>query len=253
MPTETVPITEIAAGVTSALVGAWDEIRTRHPDVAEAVVTMATGGRESAVELAHFEPRRWRLREGGKAHHEVFVTAESLADGAEKVLGYLMHEAVHAACETRGVKDCSASQYHNKKFRDVAAELGLDQRATVTPYWKKKYGFAGTELSEKAKVAYADQITVLDKAIWATRVPTHFAIRTRGGGGAATTTTTEDHQAEDHDDETLAAPEKEDRNYARATCACTPPTVIRVSPRTLDRKTIMCASCTTLFTRDDSV
>ncbi|MFE7070450.1 hypothetical protein ACFU96_10225 [Streptomyces sp. NPDC057620] len=105
LPVE-VTVAKIAAGVTSALVEAWDAIRTRHKDVPEAVISMATGGRASAVELAHFAPRRWKLREGDERHHEVFVTAESLADGAAKVFGYLLHEATHAANEARGVNDC---------------------------------------------------------------------------------------------------------------------------------------------------
>jgi hypothetical protein len=40
-------------------------------------------------------------------------------------------------------------------------------------------------------------------------------------------------------------------NYARAVCACEPPTVIRVSPRALARSHIMCALCTTVFTKDE--
>ncbi|PJE97119.1 hypothetical protein CUT44_14145 [Streptomyces carminius] len=248
-------VAEIAAGVTGALVGAWNAIRAQHPDVPEAVITMATGGRESARKLAHFEPRRWRLREGDDVHHEVFVTAESLQGGAEEVFSHLLHEAVHAVCEARGVDDCSASQYHNKKFRDAAAELGLRQKGDVSAYFKKKYGFAGTEPTEETAAAYAEQVMALDEAIRATRVPSFFATRTRGdgaGGGVAG----DDNAASDYDDqdedEIPTVKEKEDRNYAKATCGCTPPTVIRVSPRTLSRKNIMCADCTTVFTRDDT-
>ncbi|MEU6010695.1 hypothetical protein [Streptomyces sp. NPDC047453] len=65
--------------------------------------------------------------------------------------------------------DCSASQYHNKHFRKTADELGLVQRADVGTKWKKKYGFAGTELGEEAAKTYAEQIAALDKAIHATR------------------------------------------------------------------------------------
>lgn len=146
-----VAVADIAAGITAALVTGWNAIRARHPDVPEAVISMATGGRMSAVELAHFWPRKWRAREGDTRHHEVFVTAESLADGAPKVFGYLLHEATHAANEHRNVDDCSASQYHNKEFRKTAAELGLVQQPGISDKRKKKYGFADTDLRQRRR------------------------------------------------------------------------------------------------------
>lgn len=130
-----VTVAATAAGVTSALVDAWDAIRARHTDVPEAVIGMATGGRAGSVELVYFVPRRWKLREGDDVQHEVFVTAESLGDGAAKVFGYLLHEATHAANEARGVDDCSASQYHNKEFRKMAEAMRLVQRSNVSDIW----------------------------------------------------------------------------------------------------------------------
>ncbi|MFF0170200.1 hypothetical protein [Streptomyces prasinus] len=252
-PTE-VTIAEIAAGVTAALVEAWNAVRARHPDVPEAVITMATGGRESAMKLAHFEPRRWRLREGDAVHHEVFVTAESLRGGAEEVFGHLLHEAVHAICEARGIEDCSASQYHNKKFRDAAAELGLRQQADISAYFKKKYGFAGTEPTDETKAAYAEQITALDEAIRATRVPSFLATRTRGGGGGVADGDADagSEAGEDEGPAPKKEKDKEDRNYIKAVCQCTPPAVIRVSPKTLERRNIMCGDCMENFALEQS-
>ncbi|MFC7885287.1 hypothetical protein ACFUVV_25925 [Streptomyces sp. NPDC057376] len=243
LPAE-VTVAKIAAGVTSALVDAWDAIRARHKDVPEAVISMATGGRASQVELAHFAPRRWKLREGDDVHHEVFVTAESLADGASKVFGYLLHEATHAANEARGVKDCSASQYHNKEFRKMAEAMGLVQRADVGEKWKKKYGSAGTEMGEEAAKTYAKEIAALDKAMHATRTPDIFATRSGGGskgGGAAEGAGTDDAGADE--EAPTGKKEKEDRNYVKAVCQCEPPAVIRVSPKTLERRSIMCGDC----------
>lgn len=238
-------VAEIAAGITAALVTGWNAIRARHSDVPEAVISMATGGRASSVELAHFAPRRWRLREGDVEHHEVFVTAESLADGALKVFGYLLHEATHAANEHGGVDDCSASQYHNKHFRLKAEELGLVQRPDVDAKWKKKYGFAGTELGEEAATAYSDEIAALDAAIYATRRPEFFATRSRGGGskGGTTEGVDSDIDAGGDGEAPTGKKEKEDRNYVKATCGCSPAAVIRVSPKTLERRSIMCGEC----------
>ncbi|MEU3433109.1 hypothetical protein [Streptomyces sp. NPDC006863] len=238
------PVAEIAACVTAALVAAWNAIRARHPVVPEAVVSMATGGRASAVELAHFAPRRWHAREGDTVHHEVFVTAESLADGADKVLGYLLHEAAHAANEARGEKDCSASQYHNKEFRKMAQELGLIERENIDPGWKKKYGSAGfSVLSEEARKAYAEQIAALDAAMHATRRPEIYAISTRGGGTKGKKPGSADAEGAEGAETTSGKPEKENRNYVKATCGCNPAAVIRVSPKTLERRSIMCGEC----------
>jgi hypothetical protein len=248
-------VAEIAAVVTSALVAAWGAIRAREPEVPEAVITMATGGRESAVKLAHFSKRRWRMREGDDIHHEVFVTAEALKDGAEAVVATLVHEAAHGLNVARGVEDCSASQYHNKDFKKAAEHLGLVQKADVSPYFKKKYGFAGTDLSEEAKAAYADQIAALDEAIRATRVPSYLIPRARGGGSGGGAPEGDDGATtgDDMDDQGPPPPPvKEDRNYAKAVCACDPPTVIRVGVRALSRGKIMCADCKAVFTQDDS-
>lgn len=247
-----VTVATIAAGVTSALVSAWDAIRARHPDVPEAVISMATGGRASAVELAHFAPRRWRLRAGDDVHHEVFVTAESLADGAPKVFGYLIHEAVHAANEHRGVKDCSASQYHNKNFRTTAEAMGLIQRPDVSDGWRKKYGFAGTELGEEAAQTYAKEIAELDKAMHAIRTRDIVATRNRGGSKSGTTTGDANGDAGGDSEVPTEAKVKEDRNYIKAVCKCTPPAVIRVSPKTLERRNIMCGDCMTLFASESA-
>ncbi|MFI0901788.1 hypothetical protein [Streptomyces sp. NPDC020983] len=255
-PPAEVTIADIAAGVTAALVDAWNAVRSRHPDVPEAVVSMATGGRASMVELAHFAPRRWRLRDGDGVHHEVFVTAESLADGAMKVFGYLLHEATHAANEARGVDDCSASQYHNRAFAKTAAELGLVQREGVDAKWRKKYGFAGTELDEEAAEAYADQITALDKAMHATRTPDVFATRTRGGSGGgrgkADGTGGDEVEGTDEGEEPTGREKKEDRNYVKAVCGCIPAAVIRVSPKTLERRNILCGDCGRNFLPDQT-
>ncbi|MER6318832.1 hypothetical protein ABT237_34495 [Streptomyces sp. NPDC001581] len=109
---------------------------------------------------------------------------------------------------------------------------------------KKKYGFAFTTLGEEAKTAYADQIAdqiaALDKAIRATRVPAYLLPVTGSGKKRGKVSTAGGDDTEEvESDETPPRPEKEDRNYAKAVCQCDPPTVIRVSPRTLSRRRIM--------------
>ncbi|MEV6357910.1 hypothetical protein [Streptomyces hydrogenans] len=251
----TTPITELGVAITTALVEAWNAIRARNGDVPEAVITMATGGRESAVKLAHFSRNRWKAVNGDATHHEVFVTAESLQMGAVEAMVTLVHEAAHGVNVVRGVDDCSVSQYHNKHFKAVALELGMVYTKTVSDRDKKKYGFAFPVLSEEAKEAYADQIAALDKAIQATRVSAYIPVSTGGGGKGKTTTGTTglDDDVEGGDgEEKPPRPEKEDRNYVKAMCQCPEPAVIRVSPKTLAKRNIMCGDCMHNFTVPES-
>lgn len=82
----------------------------------------------------------------------------------------------------------------------------------------------------------------------ATRTPDIFATRSRGGSSKAGTTDDTDTTDAGGDDEVPSGKkEKEDRNYIKAVCKCTPPAVIRVSPKTLERKNIACGDCVKLF------
>lgn len=251
-PAAEVRVAEFAATVNTALIAGWDAIRERHPQVPAAVMTMATGGRESATKLAHFHARRWRARGGTELHHEVFVTAESLEDGAPEVFHSLLHEAAHALNEARGVNDCSASQYHNKAYKAAADELGLGQKEGLGATFRKKSGFAGTELTEETAAVYADVIATIDAAIRATRVRAVIRQRTSSGPDGSSGLRDEGNDSStDAETGTLTVPEKpekEERNYAKAVCGCTPPSVIRVSPRTLARRSILCGDCTEVFT-----
>jgi hypothetical protein len=58
---------------------------------------------------------------------EVLLIADGLAGSAVDVLGLLLHEAGHALASERGVKDASRQgRYHNRRFKTIAEELGLD-------------------------------------------------------------------------------------------------------------------------------
>ena len=247
-------VVEYAADVTAALIAGWDAIQARHPEVPDAVISMATGGRESQAKLAHFAPNRWVPRDGGPALHELFVTAESLEDGALEVFGVLVHEAAHGRNYAQGIKDCSASQYHNKHFRDAAEQLGLRQRTDVSDLFRKKFGFAGTALTDETAALYSDQIAALHHAIRATRQRPTARVRTRGPGAGTKDDGTGPQDTESGQDtgqgEETGRVEKEERNYIKAVCSCSPPAVIRVSPRTLARRNILCGDCKEPFAKE---
>lgn len=247
----TTRVVEIATVVTSALVGGWDAIRARHPDVPEAVVSMATGGRESSRVLAHFWADRWRARDGDGVHHEVFVSAESLQDGAEEVFHSLLHEAAHALCQARGLPDGGTSGYHNKSYCDAAAELGMGQRADPSPAHRKKKGFAATVVTAQTLAIYATQIAALDAAISATRVRPPGTWRRSGPTTVSTTGATGETEDEGLEESVRPAP-KENRNYLRALCRCEPRLSIRAAPTTLARRVVKCGLCDAVFEADES-
>ena len=57
------------------------------------------------------------------------ISGEGLRRTAHDVLGTLLHEAAHALAHARGIKDTSRQgRYHNKHFKTLAEELGLDRR-----------------------------------------------------------------------------------------------------------------------------
>ena len=58
------------------------------------------------------------------------ISGEGLRRSPREVLGTLLHEAAHALAHARGIKDTSRQgRYHNKHFKTLAEELGLDRRA----------------------------------------------------------------------------------------------------------------------------
>ena len=62
----------------------------------------------------------------GDRVHEIMISGECLAAGALKILQTVVHEAAHALCAERGIKDTTRQgRYHNKKFVHAAEELTL--------------------------------------------------------------------------------------------------------------------------------
>jgi hypothetical protein len=154
--------TAIPDGTASQLVAAlehtWQTIRTRHPDVPEAVVVVASGSAGKRLNLGHFAPHRWQV--AGADRHEVLVGGEGLQRGPLDVLGTLLHEAAHRLAQARGIADTSRSgRYHNRRYATLARELGLGV-STVKPI-----GWSATTVPEQTASAYAGQLEELAEAL----------------------------------------------------------------------------------------
>ena len=88
-------------------------------------------GQRGALLLGHLAPERWEPADGrGELVHELLIAGEGLARGAVDVLTTQLHEAAHALALARAIDDTSRDgRYHNKRYRDLAEELGLRRRA----------------------------------------------------------------------------------------------------------------------------
>jgi hypothetical protein len=144
----------IVAGLETALA----DIRRRHPDVPQVVVTLAGSRRK----LGHYAHNRWDA--GGTATPELFIAGEGLKRGAAQVLETLLHESAHGIAATRQIQDTSRDgRYHNRRYAALAGEVGLD----VEQYGSR--GWSATSLPTPTVDAYARTIVRLDTAIQAWR------------------------------------------------------------------------------------
>ena len=109
---------------------------------------------------------------------EVLITADGLAGSATDALGTLVHEAAHAIAFQRGIKDTSRQgRYHNKYFKAIAEEIGLE--VSRDP----ERGWSVTALSEPAAVAYRDTLAQLAGTLRASREPPLGPSTSRSGIG----------------------------------------------------------------------
>lgn len=153
-----------------ALERAWEQIRAnvRTPDgdteLPKAMIVTGSGLQSSGVlAWAHFMPEAWKVNDQGEPLHELFVSAERLATGAELTLQSMLHEAAHFLAHLRGIQDTSRGKaYHNREFLKLAEELGLEY---VHDGPSRGIGFSAVTLSDMARVYYGETLAHLESAI----------------------------------------------------------------------------------------
>jgi len=202
-----------ASVLVAALEHAWQTIRQHHPDVPQAVLVVASGSEGKRLNLGHFAPHRWQVN--GTDRHEVLVGGEGLHRGPLEVLGTLLHEAAHGLAQARQVQDTSRQgRYHNRRYAQLARELGLEV-ASVRPI-----GWSATTIPDRTAAAYAGQLEELAAALVLWRRQEH-----RIGTGTRS------------------------RNLLPAACGCG--RRIRVAKAILAQAPILCALCEEPFQPDD--
>jgi hypothetical protein len=194
-----------ASLLVAALEHTWQTIRSRHPDVPDAVLVVASGAEGKRLDLGHFAPHRWQVH--GTDRHEVLVGGEGLQRGPTDVLGTLLHEAAHGLAQARGVQDTSRQgRYHNRRYATLARELGLNV-TSVQPI-----GWSATTVPQHTVASYTSQLEELAAALVLWRRQEHHI-----GTGPRS------------------------RNLLAATCGCG--RRIRVAKATLAQAPIQCGAC----------
>jgi len=219
MTTLTAQPAAAASRLVAALELAWTAIRDRHPEVPEVVLVVASGSdpRGRSLTLGHFAAARWQLAD--TTHRaEVLVSGEGLRRGALDVLGTLLHEAAHGLAHARGIKETSREgRYHNRRFAQLAEELGIEV-AHVQPL-----GWSATTVPASTADAYDATVSALGAAL----------VLWRRAELAATS----------------AGPSPARR---RVVCVCTCERRIHVVRSTLEQGPILCGACGDPFTPDES-
>jgi hypothetical protein len=204
------PTTPAASMVVAALERAWEQIRAHHPQVPQVVVIVASGGETTRglFKWGHFAAGRWNV--AGSNRPEVLVGGEGLQRPAREVLGTLLHEAAHGLAHARRIRDTSRQgRYHNRRYADLAVELGLhvdhDQRI----------GWSITRLDD-ATTRYATTLADVEAALLLWR----------------------------HADNPRA---RITRSRNLLACACGCGRRIRVARSVLEQAPIVCGACSGLF------
>lgn len=149
-----------ASPLVATLELAWDSIRNHHPEIAQAVIVVASGTSGGPARWGHFAASRWRRTVDGADLAEILVAGEGLERPPVEVLGTLLHEAAHALAHARGVKDCSRQgRYHNRRYRQLAEELGLAVAEVPS------IGWSGTAVPAATAERYAAELEQLSAAM----------------------------------------------------------------------------------------
>jgi hypothetical protein len=154
------PTLPILVAVNAALA----QIRYNHPEVPRITIVLGAQGATRRGQVhGHFAPGSWADE---NATHEIMLSGESLARGAVATLGTLLHESAHAIAHVRGVKDTSNSgRYHNKKFKAIGEEVGIELEDAPTLGWSL------TTVPESTQERYADEIAALTEVLTTYRRP----------------------------------------------------------------------------------
>ncbi len=147
MAVATMPTTIVVPMTMAEAIGeTWLAIRHRNPDVPAATLSVVPG-RGPADDSADWDSPAPVL----------VVGSSTVAQGAEAILGHLLHQAAHSLVRIRYAG--SEGRYHGEGYREAAASLGLEVREV------KGNGWAATSLGNGLAEEYDAHLRQLRAAV----------------------------------------------------------------------------------------
>lgn len=248
-PTQTGDMT--GSAVVKLMEEVWERIRDNHPELPAVVIVTGTGMIWGPQRWGHFRANGWMARAEGEnaatnlALGEMFMAGETMAKGARQVLQTMLHEAAHVLARVRDLKDTSRQgRWHNKVFRTLAEEMGLEHRKASADV---QHGFSFVTLTAETEAKYADLLDELDREI---RLVVDLPWFLKG------TAKPEGEEGSDEDEveggEFIGGGRKVKTTTAqsgnlKATCGCPEPLIIRLSRKVLETRAVCCELCGCCF------
>ena len=196
----------------------WSAIRTEHPDVPPAVVSLGTSPADRG-HLVTLSTARWSGGPDDADLPELAVTGTALDEDAETLLAAILHAAAHGVGESRGVATTSRQgRYHNARYADFAREVGISVEQTTA-------GWTDTGLAVGTSVRYATELRELREQL--AQLPARREEPRAATVGRAS-----------------------NNNPVPARCGCSPSRRIRVAPSVMELGPITCGICQQAFTTD---
>lgn len=226
------------SSVIRVLERVWARIREDHPELPDVVIVTGSGLVES--KWGHFRAEGWKIKEEGAAvhRHELFLSGEALAKGADQVLQTMLHEGAHTLARVRGLQDTSRQgRWHNRVFRKTAEEMGLEHRGDKAD---GKHGYAYVHVTGSTRERYADLVEELDRSI---TVVCHLPVWM---GGSPDDEPGDGERITGKPSREGSATRAKSRNV-KAKCQCAEPLVISVKPEVLETRAIRCELCEAYF------
>jgi hypothetical protein len=163
------PKTEALSTITKAIEQAHEIIKaeTGAPR-ATILVTRDLKGRRG--HFTHYTP--WS--NGEESFHEIAFNLEHFTS-PEDLLSTLLHEVAHSLNFSNGIKDTSANQYHNGKFKTQAEALGLKTEEIM-----KGKGHHATTLTEFGAKRWSKALRLIAQAMELTALSNEGAAKPKG-------------------------------------------------------------------------
>ncbi|MFD9428113.1 hypothetical protein [Streptomyces sp. NPDC060054] len=147
--------------IISSVETAWKEICRRFPGVPDiSVTTPPSTDTQDPTKCAALRTGRHFIRDGS-IRVELQVSSGALGFGGRAMLEGLLHHAAHGLALSRNIKDTTSNgRYHNKRYANLAREVGLTPPASSAPV----LGLTRCSLDDSELLRWADVVAVLDAA-----------------------------------------------------------------------------------------